>query len=29
MTEPLTIRSARVDAIPLLVAQLDRMGVRP
>jgi transposase len=29
MTEPLTIRSERVDDIPLLLAQLDRMGVRP
>jgi len=29
MTEPLTIRSERVDDIPLLLAQLDRMGVQP
>ena len=29
MAEPLTIRSERVDDIPLLVAQLDRMGVPP
>jgi hypothetical protein len=29
MTETLTIRSERVDDIPLLLAQLDRMGVQP
>ena len=29
MAETLTIRSERVDDIPLLVAQLDRMGVQP
>ena len=29
MAEPLTIRSERVDDIPRLVAQLDRMGVQP
>ena len=29
MTEPLTMRSARVDDIPVLLAQLDRMGVQP
>jgi transposase len=29
MTETLTIRSERIDAIPLLLAQLDRMGVQP
>ena len=29
MAEPLTIRSERVDDLPLLVAQLDRMGVQP
>jgi len=29
MPETLTIRSERVDDIPLLVAQLDRMGVPP
>jgi len=29
MTEPLTIRSERVDDIPLLLAQLDRMGLQP
>jgi hypothetical protein len=29
MAETLTIRSARVDDIPLLVAQFDRMGVQP
>ena len=29
MAEPLTIRSERADDIPLLVAQLDRMGLQP
>jgi transposase len=29
MTETLTIRSERVDDIPRLLAQLDRMGVQP
>jgi transposase len=29
MAETLTIRSERVDDIPLLVAQLDRMGLQP
>jgi transposase len=29
MAEPLTIRSERVDDIPLLLAQLDRMGLQP
>ena len=29
MTETLTIRSERVDDMPLLLAQLDRMGVQP
>ena len=29
MTETLTIRSERVDDIPLLLAQLDRMGMQP
>ena len=29
MAEPLTILSERVDDIPLLLAQLDRMGVQP
>jgi hypothetical protein len=29
MAETLTIRSERVDDIPLLLAQLDRMGVQP
>jgi transposase len=29
MSETLTIRSERVDDIPLLLAQLDRMGVQP
>ena len=29
MTETLSIRSERVDDIPLLLAQLDRMGVQP
>ena len=29
MTEPLTIHSARVDDIPILLAQLDRIGVQP
>jgi transposase len=29
MAEPLTITSERVDDIPLLLAQLDRMGVQP
>jgi hypothetical protein len=29
MAETLTIRSERVDDMPLLVAQLDRMGVQP
>jgi hypothetical protein len=29
MTETLTIRSERVEDIPLLLAQLDRMGVQP
>jgi transposase len=29
MTEPLTMRSERVDDIPLLLAQLERMGVQP
>jgi transposase len=29
MTEPLTIISERVDDIPLLLAQLERMGVQP
>ena len=29
MAETLTIRSERVDDIPLLVAQLDRMGIQP
>ena len=28
MTETLTLRSERVDDIPLLLAQLDRMGVQ-
>jgi hypothetical protein len=28
MTEKLTIMSERVDDIPLLLAQLERMGVR-
>ena len=29
MTETLTIRRERVDDIPVLLAQLDRMGVQP
>jgi transposase len=29
MTEPLNITTERVDDIPLLLAQLDRMGVQP
>jgi transposase len=29
MAEPLTLRSERVDAMPLLLAQLDRRGVQP
>ena len=29
MTEPLTIRSERVEDMPLWLAQLDRMGVHP
>ena len=29
MTEPLTIHSARVDDIPRLLPQLDRIGVQP
>ena len=29
MTEPFTIMSERVDDIPLLLAQLERMGVQP
>jgi hypothetical protein len=29
MAETLTIRSERVDDIPVLLAQLDRMGVQP
>jgi transposase len=29
MTEPLTLRSERVDDMPLWLAQLDRMGLQP
>jgi len=29
MAETLTIRSERIDDIPLLLAQLDRIGVQP
>jgi hypothetical protein len=29
MAEPLTIISERVDDLPVLLAQLDRLGVRP